>query len=594
MSRINIGKSIDLVDNKLIAYKVNQRTILVVKSGEEIISFDAVCPHQGADLSQGEFVDGYITCPMHGKRFNCVSGKEVDRVLCLSKYEVTEEAGELFFETGQLLSGNSQNEPRVLTKIKDLPSPKGSIIGGNLSDFKKVNKHQVVEGWVKEVGELFTIRLMTKQILVSALPEFNNEVLKNRPNGFRRFSKIKEVMEEMGIVGVFSSEGEQWKRHRKMTAEALSMRNVRAFFPTIEEMTQRLINRWEGVLESQEVIDIQKEMMLYTVDITTNIAFGYDTNSLQSEGDIIQEHLNKIFPMVNKRIVSPIPVWRYIKSKKDIELETAVVAIQNKVTEIVAETKNRLLEQPERKQEPENFLEALLVAQEKDVLFTDKEIFGNVFTLLLAGEDTTSNSISWALYLLLKHPDKWKKIQDEIDTVLGDRKLPESNMMLDRLKYTEAVTMETLRLKPTTPTLIMESNEDVIIEGIQIPKDTTILMQNKVAQTAEMNFSEPEIFLPERWLEESGCPHGNHKPDSMRVFGAGPRFCPGKQLAMHEMKMALAAIVKNFNLDLQVGIHEVNEVFAFTMYPENLKVKLRKRRFSHEEKQSELLVVPTD
>ena len=128
--------------------------------------------------------------------------------------------------------------------LKDLPSPKGKFITGHLSAFGRSNKHQVMEEWVKESGNLFQIRLLTKRFIVSADQQMNSEILKNRPGKFRRFSKISEVMEEMGITGVFNAEGEVWKKHRKITSEALNVKNMPFYFPIVKEVTQRLLNKW--------------------------------------------------------------------------------------------------------------------------------------------------------------------------------------------------------------------------------------------------------------------------------------------------------------------------------------------------------------
>lgn len=461
-----------------------------------------------------------------------------------------------------------------LRNIKNLPSPKGKPIVGHLPQFNAQDKHNVLETWVKEVGDLFKISLLGRQFIVSANPDINLEILKNRPDKFQRFFKINEILTEMGVSGVFNAEGEQWKKHRTLTAEALNVKNVRSFFPTLQQMTERLQGRWAKLAAANSSLDIQKEMIRYTVDITTNIAFGYDVNTLEKDGDIIQDHLDKIFPMINSRITAPIPVWRYLKSKKDKELDEAIEAIETLVNDLIAKARERMAADPELKENPTNFLEALLVEQKKDPSFTDKEVFGNVFTILLAGEDTTSNSISWTLYYLAQHLEIYQRIREEANTVFPDTLCANSHEELAQLKYTEAACMEAIRMKPVSPNLYMQAKEDVIIQNLELKKGTTVMMQNKLGQTSEEHFSEADKFLPERWLT-NGCRHHTaHSPNMIRAFGAGPRFCPGKNLAIQEMKMAISMICKNFDLSLAVKPEEVKEVFTFTMFPKGLMVKL--------------------
>jgi cytochrome P450 len=461
--------------------------------------------------------------------------------------------------------------------LKDLPSPKGHFIFGHLSDFNRSDKHQVMENWVKESGDVFKIRLVTKQFIVCADPKINLQILKLRPTKFRRFSKIDEVLDEMGILGVFNAEGDVWKKHRRLTSEALNVKNVTTYFPVIKEITQRLLNKWQNAEKENRKIEVQVEMMRLTVDITSMIAFGYPMNTLEMKEEVIQKHLEKIFPMINSRMTSPLPFWRWMKSKKDKELDKALEVIYGSIQQFIEEAKSRLNATPALKEKPANFLEALLVEQEKEKSFSDKEIIGNVFTMLLAGEDTTSNSISWILYYLVQHPEAVKKIRKEATEVYKDA-VPGAYEDLALLKYTEAVAMEAMRLKPVTPTMYMEAVEDIELEGLHIAKGMTVMLQTKVAQTHADNFTDPDSFSPERWLAKSGgCPHSAaHKPEVIQVFGAGPRFCPGKNLAMQEMICVISMICKNFDVQLAVDKGEITEEFAFTMYPKNLWITLKK------------------
>lgn len=471
---------------------------------------------------------------------------------------------------------------KTITKhqtIDNLPSPKGQLLMGNLKAFKTSNRHQVMEEWVKECGNLFSIRFAHKKFIVSANPIINTQILKKRPKTFMRFSKIDEIMNEMGIEGVFNVEGKQWEKHRKITAEALSAKNIKSFFPILEQMTLRLFDRWKN-FNGKNVLDVQKEMMAYTIDITTNIAFGYDVNTLKDEENEIQQHIERIFPMINERISAPFPLWRYIPAQKDKDLTTSLNTIETHILEIIEHTKEKLKQNPSQKENPANFLESLLVQQETEQNFTDKEIYGNIFTLLLAGEDTTSNSISWMIFYLLQYPAVLEKITAEANEVLKDDLCITNYEQLQKLKYTEAVIHEVMRIKPVTPTLFMEALEDVTIENLEIKKGQTVMMQNKVPQTDEAYFGQADEFIPERWLVDkkeiptSGCHfHEKHTPDVIKVFGGGPRFCPGKLLAIQELKMCISMIVKNFKLEFTEKPESVKEVFSFTMAPENLKIK---------------------
>ena len=489
------------------------------------------------------------------------------------EYYLKSSGKNIIFETVNFSKPDS-----AMKTLKSLPSPKGKFIFGHLVDFNRNNKHQVLEDWVKESGNLFQIRLLTKRFIVSADQKLNLQILKLRPGKFRRFYKISEILEEMGVAGVFSAEGEDWKKHRKITSEALNVKNMPAYFPIVQTVTQRLLSKWLKLQGEQCRIEVQVELMRLTVDITSTLAFGYPMNTVEEKEDAIQKHLEKVFPMINSRITAPLPTWRLIKSKKDKELDKALKIIFKNIQEFIDEAKQRLQSKPELKEKPANFLEALLVEQEKEGSFSDKEIIGNVFTLLLAGEDTTSNSICWALYYLAQDPEAIKKIRKEAIEIYGNAPILTQYDQLAQLKYAEAVALESMRLKPVTPALFNEALEDVEVDGLQIKKGMVVMSQNKVAQTHADNFTDPDAFTPERWLPKTnGCPfHAAHKPEVIHVFGAGPRFCPGKTLAMQEMICVISMICKNFDFELAIDKEDITEEFAFTMYPKNLWIKLKK------------------
>ena len=461
-----------------------------------------------------------------------------------------------------------------LTSIKDLPSPKGAFILGNLPEFKSQNKHIVLEKWAEECGDLYKISLVGKIFVVSARPELNAEILKLRPKEFRRFGKIDEIFTELGIVGVFNAEGERWQSHRKLTSEALNAQNVKSFYPTILEKTKILLSKFEGYSRDNSKVEVQKEMMAYTVDITTMIAFGYQMNSIENVADNFQQHLERIFPMINQRITAPLPLWRYAKSKESKALDNSLEEIKNLIYTFIDEAKARLDTSAELKASPSNFLEALIVESEKEQ-FSKEELYGNVFTMLLAGEDTTSNSISWALFYLAQHPEIVKRIREEAIEIYADKELPTDYTTFAKLKLANAVAQEAIRIKPTTPQLYMQANEDVIVEDLEIPKDTIVVLQSKIAQNSDDYFTDALTFNPDRWMRGK-CPVDHkHSPKVVKAFGGGPRYCPGMNLAMHEMTVLLSTLSKKFDFELALKPEDVKDKFAFTMHPENLWVKFK-------------------
>jgi cytochrome P450 len=226
---------------------------------------------------------------------------------------------------------------------------------------------------------------------------------------------------------------------------------------------------------------------------------------------------------------------------------------------------------------PDNFLEALLLAYDENGNYlSDKEIQGNIITLLLAGEDTTAHTLAWLLFLITEHPEIQHKMQMEADAVLGAETIPADLSVIEQLIYIEAVAHETLRLKSVAPLLFMEPIRDVELAGIFIPKGTFLMLVSRYGALQEKNFSHAHEFMPERWLETQTS-NITHNRNASIPFGSGPRFCPGRNLALLEIKMAMAMLCKNFSITRVETEQPIQEIFSFTMKPDRLMIKLALR-----------------
>ncbi len=465
-----------------------------------------------------------------------------------------------------------------MKSVGELPGPRGWPLVGNLLQLDLKQLHRVLERWGNEFGALYRFMLGPRPVVVVIDPELNYSILRNRPKLYRRMGTIETVFEEMGIKGVFSAEGDDWKRQRRLTAQALDAQHVHQFFPTLTKVTERLRNRWSAAADRQSAVDVQQDLMRYTVDVTTNLAFGYDMNTLETEGDVIQEHLEKIFPIINRRINAPFPYWRYFKLPSDRALDKSLVAIRETIAGFISRGRDRLGDHPELAEHPTNLLEAMLGARDEEgMAFTDEEIYGNVLTMLLAGEDTTANTLAWMLHFMIGHPAVQARLQAEARGVAAKSGMLNQLADAERLIYIEAVAHETMRLKPVAPVIFLESIEEVEIGGVAVPKGTAIMLLTLHGCMQNNHFGTPNEFRPERWQDAPapGCPH-NAK--AIVPFGAGPRFCPGRQLAMIEIKTVMAMVGALFEVWRVESNPPVGEVFSFTMMPENLLVRFQRRQ----------------
>lgn len=461
--------------------------------------------------------------------------------------------------------------------LNGLPGPRGLPLVGNLLQLDLKQLHRILERWADEFGSLYTFKIGLKPVLVITDPEVTQNVLRQRPHLYRRMGTIEPVFKELGINGVFSAEGDDWKRQRRLTAHALDTAHLRQFFPTLMKVTGRLKNRWSRAAKDKMAVDVQQDLMRYTVDVTTSLAFGYDMNTLEKEGVVIQDHLEKVLPMINRRINSPFAYWRHVKLPSDRELDKALVAIRTEVNGFIFRARDRMAQNPELAAHPTNFLEAMISARDEGgAAFSDDEIYGNVLTLLLAGEDTTANTLAWMIHLMSENPGVQAQMQTEAAQVVGADRMLGQLADAERLEYIEAVTNETMRIKPVAPIIFAELIEDTDIGGVSVPKDTSIMLLTLHGPMQEKHFGAATQFKPERWLqkaEPTGCPHNAR---AFVPFGSGPRFCPGRQLATVEIKAVMSMLCAAFEVSSAEQPNRVREIFSFTMMPENLLVNFKR------------------
>ena len=475
--------------------------------------------------------------------------------------------------------------------LRDLPGPSGLPLLGNLLQLDLKRLHRQLESWANQFGSIYLFEIARKPIVVFTDPEHIQTILRNRPKLYRRLSSIEPVFKEMGITGVFSAEGDDWKRQRRLTAHAFDSKHLQQFFPTLLKVTERLRNRWLKAAKSSEPVDVQQDFMRYTVDVTTNLAFGYDMNTLETEGDVIQEHLEKIFPAINRRVNAPFPWWRYFKLPEDRALDKALAAIRNSIERFIAEARARLDKNPELAAHPTNLLEAMLVARDEDnTTFSDDEIHGNALTMLLGGEDTTANTLAWMTHFMSVYPEVQNAMHNEALGVVSETGMVGALEDTDRLPFVEAVTHETMRLKPVAPVLFLETIEDVEVGGVGLPKQTAIMTLTLHGALQNANFANAATFNPERWLptelgrtgaspvpagvRPAACPHNTR---AFVPFGGGPRICPGRHLALIEIKAAMSMISAAFEITKPSNATEPTELFSFSMMPENLRLNVRPR-----------------
>ncbi|WP_114970163.1 cytochrome P450 [Rhodoferax ferrireducens] len=468
-----------------------------------------------------------------------------------------------------------------LRQFIELPGPRSVPVFGNALQINTSRMHLQLEEWCREFGPFYKLRLGKRKIVVVGDHEAVAAILRNRPDGFRRTTRLDEIWTEMGLMpGLFGANGDAWRRQRRMVMAGFDPAHVKRYFPSLQQVAQRLHGRWHSAASQGKAIDLQADLMRFTVDTIAGLAFGAEVNTLESDQDVIQQHLNKIFPAVFKRLFATVPIWRYVHSTADRQLARSIAEIKVAVTGFIAQARARLQSNPTLREQPGNLLEAMIVAADQaDSGMDDAQVAGNVLTLLLAGEDTTANTLAWMIHLLWRNPASLALATEEVRRVCGDTVAP-TLAQIDQLLYIEACAHETMRLKPVAPLLPLQALSDTVIGDVQVPAGMVVISLMRRDAVSETHVPRAAAFEPERWLPDESPDQAAHAAKRISMpFGAGPRICPGRYLALLEMKMVMATLLGHFDIE---GVDtpdggQAREHLSFTMAPVGLRMRLRNR-----------------
>jgi len=462
----------------------------------------------------------------------------------------------------------------ALRRLADLPGPRGLPLLGNLHQFDLRRLHQTMEKWARQHGPVYRVNVPTGAFLVVSDPDLVGKVLRERPDTFRRPAVLAAVAAELGAMpGLFDSEGATWRNQRRMVMQAFAPQAVKAYFPSLVEVARRLQRRWEERAAAGQAIDLGADLRLYSVDIVAGLAFGTDVNTIEMGEHPVQRHLDVILQGVARRTMMPFPYWRYVKLPADRRLEGSIAVLRDAVIDLVAQARERMRLDPERAANPPNMLEAMLAAAAEDGSgVTEAEVAGNVSTMLLAGEDTTSNSLAWLIWLLQRHPEALRRAREEVSHCVP--RLEELTIeQLGQLDFLDACVHESMRLKPAAPFISAEALARTTVGDVAIDKGTIVLCLMRDTSPDNPHFENAAQFDPGRWLQDAV----NRK--AAMPFGAGPRICPGRYLALLEIKVAMAMLLARFDIASIDTAHggEPDERVAFAMSPETLHMRLRLR-----------------
>ncbi|RIA97960.1 cytochrome P450 [Glomus cerebriforme] len=349
-------------------------------------------------------------------------------------------------------------------------------------------------------------------------------------------------------TNVVFSNGDDWKRHRRIANP--SFRNLPIY--VFVESAMKLLDVMERV--DNKPIEVKSLMHGLTLDVLGKSAFGFDFNNLEEPNNVYVTTFNEVMEELGKQIYFLMSFLEYI-----IPRTKAIEKVEklNNLYDRIVEKKSKSLKTGEIDKKIENnsadLLEHMIHAcnDPENQTLTSEELRHNLAIFMLAGHDTTANSLTTILYLLAVHKDVQKKVRDEILHVLGDDLTPNSEQQKE-LKYMNMVINENLRLYPPVATLPRRfTSQEIKFRNYVIPAKTPIVLFIYGIHHSSKNWEDPEKFIPERFENEK------HDHYAWLSFGGGNRLCLGINFSLIEQRIMLCAILRKYEVSLPAdSIHK--------------------------------------
>jgi cytochrome P450 len=323
--------------------------------------------------------------------------------------------------------------------------------------------------------------------------------------------------------GLLTSEGEMWRRHRRVVQPVFSHRHVAGFAPHMVETTERVVRRWpDGV-----ALDAAGELRKLTLGIVGSALFGRE---LSGEAGRTGRSLEALQRGAVIGTFLPGAMARRSLYQRVPGLGAALLHLDDMVQRVV------------RGEDGGELLNLLKESGE----FGEEELRDEVLTLLLAGHETTAASLAWTFILLSRYPAARERLEREVDEVIGGREPKAEDA--DELPWTKAVLSEAMRLYPPAWTIERDAVDDDEVGDVPIPAGATLAVPPYLIHRNADIWPNPEGFEPERFMGEQRRPRYAYLP-----FGGGRRICVGAGFAMLEATLVLATISRTHRLDLVPG-----------------------------------------
>ena len=455
-------------------------------------------------------------------------------------------------------------------KLAPIPQPSGKPLLGNALTVDASAPLQSLKQIADEQGPIFWMDMMGTPIVFVSGADLVEELCDEK-----RFDKsVRGPLRRLRVIGgdgLFTGDTKapNWGKAHNILMPTFSQKSMRDYLPMMIDIAEQLMLKWER-LNSDDEIDVPRDMIGLTLDTIGLCGFDYRFNSFYSED--FHPFIDALTRTLETAMMQrSLPFENFFLRSRLEQLDQDVGYMNTLVDDIIRERRKTGGDQ--------NDLLNFMLAGKDPISgegLSDENIRYQINTFLIAGHETTSGMLSFALYYLLKNPDILKRAYEEADEVLGrDISIPPTMSQIGQLKYIRAVLLEALRLWPTAPAFSVAPFEDEMIGGkYPLPKGTFISILGLSLHRDKTVWGDtPDTFNPENFM---GDAEAKRHPAGYKPFGNGQRACIGRQFAMQEAVMVMGMILQRFHLFDHTN-YELKIKETLSLKPDDFRIKVRVR-----------------
>lgn len=436
------------------------------------------------------------------------------------------------------------------------------------------------------------VRMFGRDLFHTTSPAAIHELLVEKARSFEKAPALRLVLHPLAGSGLFTSEGELWKRQRRLMAALFQPSVVAQYAGLVTDVVARAAERWSP----GAVIDVGREMTRITMAIVGKALFDTDAfDEADALGDALtvalewsNEHLGSprlafqlqlrgLFENVEGR-VAPLERIRasavralsspaLLPGARSPRLRGAIALLDHRIQRMIDDRRASNMSR-------DDLLSRLLRVRDEDgSTMDDRQVRDEVVTLFVAGHETTATALTWAFYMLSREPAVASKLAAEADALGQEPDFQDPA----RLSYAAKVFRETMRLYPPVYLLSRRTTEPVTVGGYDLPRRSLVFVSPYTVHRRADVYPDPERFNPDRFTPEAETarPRCSYIP-----FGAGPRVCIGNHFAMMEGPIVLSALTRRLSFDVVAGPRIEPAPFATLRpaAPVTVAVRMRSRQ----------------